>query len=188
MIYPPYGFLCQYKHSCPHLDWLSTTWVMEELRGADDTYHEHLEIIDRFKERLKDRDERVRLLEKENTELKAKLMLLHQKQFKANKKEKIAVSEKTTSSLTKKKRGAPLGHPGWGRTKPEHIDRTIHVPAPTTCPHCLKDNLASYDGMYEHVQEDIVIKPRTEVVRYLHGQSFVRHATVRSFKLARERY
>jgi hypothetical protein len=145
---------------------------MGEFRRAEDTYQEHLEIIDRFRERLKDRDERNRFLEKENAELKAKLTVLHQRQFKANKKEKIAVSEKTISSLTKKKRGAPLGHPGWGRTKPERIDRTIHVTAPTRCPHCLKDNLTPYDGLYEHVQEDIVLKPRTEVVRYLHGQSF----------------
>lgn len=171
MLYPPYGFQCQYKNSCPHLNWLSTTWVMEEYRRADETYQKHLEIIDRFSESLKDRNERIRLLEKENSELKAKLKLLHQRQFRPNKKEKIIDNENVSSS-TKKKRGAPVGHIGWGRAKPERIDRTVYVSAPTRCPYCMKDNLEPYNGLHEHVQEDIVIEPRTEVVRYLHEQSF----------------
>jgi hypothetical protein len=171
MLYPPYGFQCQYKDSCPHLDWLSTKWVLDEYRRGEEIYDEHLRIIDIFKERLKDRDDRIRLLEKENAELKAKLKLLHQRQFKPNKKETIADKENDASSSAKKKRGAPVGHPGWGRPKPERIDRTVHVSAPTKCPYCSKDNLAPYNGLYEHVQEDI-IKPRTEVVKYLHEQSF----------------
>jgi transposase len=172
MPYVPHDFKCPYMMSCPHLDWLSAHWVLEEYRRGQDDYQEHIQIIDRFYDALKEKDEKNRFLEKENSELKAKIKLLHQRQFKPNKKEKTAVNEKATSSSIKKKRGAPVGHIGWGRAKPERIDRTVQVPAPTRCPHCLKDNLASYDGIYEHIQEDIVIKPRTEVVRYLHEQSF----------------
>ena len=32
--YPPHDFKCVYQHSCPYLDWLSTTWVLEEYRRA----------------------------------------------------------------------------------------------------------------------------------------------------------
>jgi transposase len=172
MPYVPHDFKCPHVMSCPHLDWLSAHWVLEEYRRGQDDYQEHIQIIDRFYAALKEKDEKNHFLEKENSELKAKIKLLHQRQFKPNRKDKIAVNEKATSSLTKKKRGAPVGHIGWGRPKPERIDRTVHVPAPARCPHCQKDNLTAYDGIYEHVQEDIVIKPRTEVVRYLHGQSF----------------
>ena len=71
----------------------------------------------------------------------------------------------------KKKRGAPVGHPGWVRPKPDRIDRTVHVPAPTICPHCQSDDLTPMEESTEHVQEDIVIRPRTLVTRYLHGQA-----------------
>ena len=176
MSYAPHDFKCPHVKHCPHLDWLSPYWVLEEYRRGQDRYHEHMIIIDRFHAALKEKDERARALEKENTELKAKIKLLHQRQFKRNKKKEEATGKGQglleNPSSKKKKRGAPVGHIGWGRPKPERIDRTVHVPAPTRCPHCLKDNLASHDGMYEHVQEDIVIKPRTEVVKYLHEQSF----------------
>jgi hypothetical protein len=81
--YPPYDFECLYKHTCPYLDGLSTQWVLEEYRRAHDVYQEHLRIIDLFDGQLKIRDERVRVLERENAELKAKLQALHRRQFKA---------------------------------------------------------------------------------------------------------
>jgi len=72
---------------------------------------------------------------------------------------------------TKKKRGAPVGHPGWMRPMPDRIDRTIHVPAPTICPHCQYEDLTPMEESTEHVQEDIVLESRTLVTRYLHGQA-----------------
>ena len=84
--YPPHDFECLYRHTCPYLDGLSTTWVLGEYRRADDVYQEHLRIIDGFDGDLKARDERIRILERENAELKAKLQALHHRQFKPNKK------------------------------------------------------------------------------------------------------
>jgi transposase len=175
MPYVTHDFKCPYVKSCPHLDWLSAHWVLEEYRRGQDDYHEHIEIIDRFYAALKEKDERMRILEKENAELNAKLKLLHQRQFKPNQKEETADKKKGSLedlSLKKKKRGAPTGHPGWARSKPDRIDRTVHVPAPTRCPYCMKDNLEPHSGLHEHIQEDIVIEPRAEVVRYLHEQRF----------------
>jgi len=175
MHYAPYDFKCQYVKSCPHLGWLSAHWVLEEYRRGQDRYDEHLRIIDIFDARLKEKEERARLLEKENAELKAKIKLLHQRQFKANKKEETADTRQCTlenPSSKKKKRGAPVGHIGWARTKPERIDRIVHVPAPTKCPYCMKDNLEPYNCFHEHVQEDIVVVPRTVVTKYVHDQGF----------------
>jgi transposase len=173
--YAPYDYNCPYKNSCPHLEWLSTTWVLESYQRAEDTYEEHLRIVDNFYNSNEELRRRVRELEKENAEIKARLKQVHQRQFKPNKKTKEEQTEEKGSSnpgKEKKKRGAPVGHPGWGRHKPERIDRTVHVPAPSVCPHCQKDNLNPYSGIYEHVQEDIVIKPKTVVIKYLHEQSF----------------
>ena len=177
-LYPPRDFECLYKHCCPYLDGLSTTWVLEEYRRAGEVYQEHLRIIDGFDGDLKVRDEQIRVLERKNAELKAKLQAVHQRQFKANKKkdaedgEEGGDSDSSSHKREKKKRGAPVGHPGWVRPKPERIDRTVHVPAPTICPHCQSEALTPMEESTEHVQEDIVIRPQTVVTRYLHGQTF----------------
>jgi transposase len=176
--YPPHNFECSYRHSCPYLDGLSTMWVLGEYRRAEDVYQEHLRIIDHFDGELKAREEQIRALERENAQLKAKLQALHHRQFKPNKRKEAETGGKggegasSANGEKKKKRGAPVGHPGWVRPKPNHIDRTVHVPAPTVCPHCRSDHLRPMEETTEHVQEDIVIQPRTLVIRYLHEQAF----------------
>lgn len=179
--YPPQGFECLYKHACPYLDRLSTKWVFGEYRRGKHVYQEHLRIIDLFREKLRKSDERVRTLERENAELKARLTELHRRQFKQNKKKETGVGTCGTldSSVAgadedgrRKKRGAPVGHKGWVRPQPDHIDFTVHVPVPTACPHCQSTSMRRIEEMSEHIQEDIVIQPRTVVTRYLHEQAF----------------
>jgi len=176
--YPPHDFECLYRHSCPYLDGLSTQWVLEEYQRAHDVYQEHLRIIDLFDGHLKARDDRIRGLERDNAQLKAKLQVLHRRQFKSNKKKDTETEGKDvegaclSNERKKKKRGAPVGHPGWARPKPDHVDRTIHVPAPTICPHCQSKDVTPMEESTEHVQEDIVLQPHTLVTRYLHGQVF----------------
>jgi transposase len=176
--YPPDDFECLYKDSCPYLDGLSTTWVLGEYRRGEEEYQEHLEILDHFYDGLKTRDDRIRVLERENAELKAKLQALHHRQFKPNRKKGAQTDGRDDQGASAsregkpKKRGAPVGHPGWMRPKPDRIDRTVHVPAPTICPHCQSHDLTPMEENTEHFQEDIVIQPQTVVTRYLHGQAF----------------
>ena len=158
---------CVYRHACPYLDGLSTTWVLEEYRQAAEVYQEHLRIIDGFDGELKVRDERIRVLERENAELKAKLHALHRRQFKANRKKDAEMGEQDVAGASrstegkKRKRGAPVGHPGWGRPTPARIDRTVHVPAPTICPHChsagltpMEETHGAHSGRYRHPAPD----------------------------------
>jgi transposase len=153
-------------------------WVLGEYRRAAEVYQEHLRIIDGFDDDLKARDKRIRILERENAQLKAKLQALHRRQFRSNKKKDAETGGKDAEGASpsnegkKKKRGAPVGHPGWVRPKPDRIDRTVDVPAPTICPHCQSDLVTPMEESTEHFQEDIVIRPRTLVTRYLHGQAF----------------
>lgn len=173
--YPPYDFVCPYQDCCPHLDGMSTTWVLEEYRRGEDSYQEHLQIIDELDETLEKARKRIRELEKEVAELRAKYQALHQKQFKPNRKKTAAGEDNVSDSpLGKNKRGAPVGHPGWFRPKPTRIDRSVHVAAPQRCPRCGSPELTPIDERLEHIQEDIVLVPRPTVTRYVHEQAFCR--------------
>lgn len=178
--YPPYGFSCPYTVNCPHLDGLSTTWVLGEYRRAHDVYQEHLRIIDHFSDALSASEARVRILERENAELRARYQALHRKQFKPNRKKNAnregeQGTEIHEGSDSKKRRGAPVGHPGWSRPIPAHIDRVVTVPAPAVCPHCGSKDLVPELTRHEHIQEDIVVKPRTVVTKFVHEEAFCRH-------------
>jgi hypothetical protein len=173
--WPPYDYVCLYEHTCPYLDGLSTSWVLSEYRRAYDVYHEHLRIIDNFREAVEERDGRIRVLERENAELRAKYQALHRKQFKPNRKQAETDSGQSGSSSSNakpKKRGAPLGHPAWMRPVPTRIDRIVPVPVPTVCPHCGSDDLTAENTFHEHIQEDIVVKPKTVVTKYVHAEAF----------------
>lgn len=173
----PYDFVCIYEHTCPYLDGLSTAWVLSEYRRADDVYHEHLRIIDAFRETVDDQDKKIRALERELAEVRAKYQALHRKQFKPNRKRDEAdnvqeVNGSSSTSAKKKKRGAPKGHPAWTRPVPMRIDRIVPVPAPMVCPHCGSNDLTPEHTLHEHIQEDIVVKPRTVVTKYVHEEAF----------------
>jgi transposase len=157
----PIGFECPYRHKCPHLDTLSTTWVMEvyqesfllreQLHAMEARYQQRIAELEKT---LLERDEKI-----------AQLRLEHQKRFKANAKPKDEPIK-----VKVRRRGAPVGHPGWHRPEPDHVDVVIQVPAPTTCPHCECQDLQECSELHEHVQEDIVLVPRTRVTKYVHRQ------------------
>jgi transposase len=170
----PYDFECDYTHCCPYLDGLSTHWIYSEYRHLEDRYQEHLQRIDAYDDDLKASQEQVGQLEKENAELKAQLAALHRRQFKANRKKESNESDPAgePAPWRKKKRGAPVGHPGWTRPRPARIDRTVTVAAPSQCPHCQGRNLLPLEEEQEHLQEDIVLCPQTTVTRFQHQQSF----------------
>jgi hypothetical protein len=53
-----------------------------------------------------------------------------------------------------KKRGAPIGHPGWFRKNPDQVDKTIDVYL-DACPHCGSENISPCNHTTEHIQEDL---------------------------------
>jgi transposase-like protein len=108
-------------------------------------------------------------LEAQNADLKAKLTALHRRQFKANRKSPTPTAPQPQRA---RKRGAPKGHPGWYRVKPAHIDQTRTVAAPDVCPHCHGTDLTPIAEIKEHLQEDIVLAPRTHVTCFKHHQAF----------------
>ena len=172
----PWDFECPYQHCCPHLEGLSAQWVWEEYQRSHDDHLTHWKVRDIQQEELEKALEYMGELEKQNQELNAKLKALHKKQFKSNRKYSRKPHEKDdhnkSNSQNKKKRGAPKGHPGWFRRHPDHIDKTIIVPAPEACPHCACTDLKPMQEMQDHLQEDIVLQPKTQVINFKHHQAF----------------
>ncbi|MEI8351105.1 MAG: hypothetical protein WCG36_02215 [bacterium] len=107
----PAGRECPHRHKCPHLDGLSTTWVMEcyqevfilreQLGVMEEKYRQRIAELEKA---LLERDQKI-----------AQLRLQHQKQFKADKPPTPPIRVKA------RRRGAPVGHPGWHRREPDRI-------------------------------------------------------------------
>ena len=171
----PRNFQCPYRHCCPHLGGLSTHWVWEEYQHAPVENGEHWKIRDFLEHELTTARKRIAELEREKEDLKAKLTALHTRQFKTDKKSSTEnVNRTDTASAGKKKRGAPAGHPGWFRRTPDHIDTVVTVQAPAVCPHCSRTDLTPVLEMKDHLQEDIILQPRTQVTQFRHHQAFCR--------------
>jgi transposase len=172
----PWDFKCPYKQNCPHLEGLSTQWVFNEYQNSHEEHLEHWKARDNLEEELEKALEKITELENGNEDLKAKLKALHNRQFKPNRKsgpEKSINSADDHSPLKKKKkRGAPKGHPGWFRHKPDHIDKVVIVEAPDVCPHCSSTDLTPVEEIKEHLQEDIILQPKTHVTNFRHHQAF----------------
>jgi len=179
--YPPIDFQCPYKDSCPHLWYSSTHWIWSEYQRSYEEARDHWRVRDELNEELDNALIYISRLERENEELKAKLKALHQRQFKAHKKSKKENEDNedgTNGTASKnKRRGAPRGHPGWFRRKPDHIDKTVMVEAPEVCPHCCSGDLTAVEGIKEHLQEDIVLQPKTLVISFQHQQAFCKNCS-----------
>jgi transposase len=166
----PEDFRCPYRDGCPYLEGLSTGWVFhryQEVAGTECHYEYQLEEL--TKELDAERRQR-KEAELQNQQLQAQLHALHRRQFKGRRT--AAVPSSTCPSGQRKKRGAPFGHPPWQRAKPKRIDQVVVVPAPQSCPDCQSPELQPVEPVHEHVQEDIVLEPRTLVTCFQHQQAY----------------
>lgn len=97
------------------------------------------------------------VLERENKELKLQLKELRDKYYGRKKKQK---KEKFETKNNPKKKGAPYGHPGWFRPKPDHIDE-VEIIRPCQCHICGSGDLEETTiADEEHIQEDIILPKR----------------------------
>lgn len=161
----PFGYQCPYQHSCPHLGGISATWASSLIADAqkDDYRDGHLaRELEAENAALRADLERS---EKRIADLEGRLKAEHATRFKPNR----PAPDKTKPP---RKRGAPKGHPPWARRKPDHIDATVHAPAPDVCPHCQTAGLKPTGQQNEQIQEDIILQPRTRVTRYTHDLAF----------------
>ena len=185
----PEGFACPWRDRCPHLEGLSTTWMFAERQRTVAREDKHWKIRDAMQGELDALEERVQKQAAEIDRLTAENKHLHQSRFKARTKKKTnpAGDDNKTSSENAKdtpverqsgndkpprKRGAPTGHSPWTRPAPDHVDRTVEVPAPCTCPHCSKATDQERTSTTSYTQEDIVLRPATLVTEWVHGTAW----------------
>ena len=116
---------------------------------------------------------RVRQLEEENSFLKFKLQEFYEKIFGRRKKKKKdrKNGNNNCNEPEPKKPGAPKGHRGWFRKKPEHIDHIKEVSL-NKCPKCGSKELRDLGKAQDHIQEDIIIITRTEAACYKKNQYY----------------
>jgi transposase len=144
---------------------ISTTWASELIRDADQDTYRDSHFVGRAEDELAALQANVEQLENENAQLRARLKAEHASRFKPNR-------PPARDPAHPRKRGAPKGHPPWNRRPPNHIDRAVRVPAPTTCPHCFTTGLLPTGEPHKHLQEDIVLQPKTIVTAYQHDTAF----------------
>lgn len=159
------------------MDGISAMWALSTFHDADIERNEHWRIREMMAGEIDGALARIKQLEEENAQLKAKNKALHQRQFKAGKsKSSVDRADRSTSGSdtpeSAKKRGPPKGHLPWRRRKPDHVDKTTPVAAPENCPHCGCEHLEPSDEIKEHLQEDIVLQPRTFVTNFKHEQAY----------------
>src|SRR3989339_436587 len=124
-----------------------------------DSYKQEIQKLRRQKKELLCRN---RLLEHEIRELKGLV-------FKADNR---GGQDSECTGKTPKKRGAPVGHIGRTRAKPQHIDEQIDVFV-EKCPYCGSSDLSKCAGYEEHIQEDIIM-PRVKATLYRHHNYYCR--------------
>jgi len=117
-----------------------------------------------LKRKLKLKDKRIEELEAENRILTHELAEVRAKLFGRKTKDK----EKPIRQP--KKSGAPKGHPGWFRKKPNVIDKEIEL-YPKKCPICGSTNIGECGKKEEHIVEDIVV-PKAVVTKYIHHYGY----------------
>ena len=166
-------FVCPYRNGCPYLEGLPARWVWDRYQKTDGLECQYEFQLKELNQQIDQAEGRNRELERQNQQLKAQLHALHRRQFKGRKVPATPTPE--CSSTQRKKRGAPLGHPPWQRPKPKHLDQVVSVPAPKSCPQCHGADLQPVEPLHEHVQEDIVLEPRTVATCYTHQQAYCPH-------------
>jgi len=165
-------FCCPHRHGCPYLEGLSTSWVWKRYQSVCGTECHYEHIIEELHKEL-DQERSLGLEQAREIEhLKAQLVALHRRQFKGRTAPVPADPSAASPGSQKKKRGAPKGHPPWGRAKPKRIDRVVPVLAPQRCPHCQCAHLAPVPKTREHIQEDIVLEPRVVTTCFVHQQVY----------------
>lgn len=171
--YPKHEHKCPHVSHCPHLGGAALGTLVLRANGEEQSRRTLQAKIDAElarNERLVTENER---LKRELDQVKLELKLERQNKFATNQQkrdsdEKTAPATTPATSDTKKKRGAPVGHPGWSRKTPTAYDWAIDVSAPARCPQC-EGHVTTGDSVApsEHLQEDI-LDGRYRVVLYRH--------------------
>ena len=164
--YPRHEYACPHVSHCPHLGGAA----LATLVSAADESGDYLDML--HGQLAAERKSVTKLLaeieslQQQLAQVKLELRLERQSKFMTGHQKReaddeaaaaTATGEQNNSAAGPRKRGAPVGHPGWFRATPTKWDRTVDVAAPDTCPHCDGEVCCYPSGkLGEHLQEDVV--------------------------------
>ncbi len=157
---PDHEYGCPHVSHCPHLDGAALGMVVMLANESGDTLDYLYRTIDAERDTISKLVEENQRLEQELEQVKLELKIERQNKFATNQQKEEAgadATEETTTSKEPKKRGAPVGHPGWFRPTPTHYDWAVDVLAPRRCP-CCRGPVTVDDAIEpdQHLQEDIL--------------------------------
>jgi cell division septum initiation protein DivIVA len=162
--YPQHQYGCPHVGRCPHLGGAALGTLVHAASDHDQYLRTILGQLDFERDRNAKLFEENEQLKKQVEQLKLELKVERQSKYATSASEDeppcqppATPDADSTVNDQPKKRGAPVGHPGWFRPSPTAYDALIHVDAPGRCSHCgglvhLFPAVAPYD----HLQEDVV--------------------------------
>jgi len=156
---------CVLRASCPHLNFQAAAKVLAERDYLRKRVEEMEGVMRLAEDKILSLQTAIKQLKDEKETLLNELNQACRRPFKPNKKTDEA-------SIPPIKRGAPYGHRGATRKKPEKIDEYIDV-YPSHCKRCGSDALTVYDVCEDHIVEDLEIKVKTTCFRHHYG--YCRH-------------
>jgi transposase len=171
--YPNHEYACPQVSHCPHLGGASLGTLVLAASDHDD----HLRMV--YGQLDFERERNTKLfaengdLKRQLAQVRLELKLERQRKFAcgrdANEHPADNPLPSRSGGKTARKRGAPVGHPGWFRPTPTEYDELIPVAAPTKCPHCGGEvrSLPNHEP-HHHFQEDVVDNVH-QVVLYRHA-------------------
>jgi hypothetical protein len=166
--HPNHEYACPHVGDCPHLGGAALGLLVRAADYSTEWLNSLLRQIDNLRAQNEAKSRKIDELSGRNEQLERELKAERQKQFQRKPEEPATEDPESASPESKKRRGAPMGHPGWYRPRPTAADRLIYVPAPAQCPHCGGPVKARCDRpVYDHLQEDW-IEGRRVVVCYRH--------------------
>ena len=170
--YPRLEQSCPNVSHCPHLGGAAIGTVVRLANETQESREYLHRTIDAERQTISQLLEENERLQKELDQVKRELKLERQNKFATNEQKRAdkadAAEPESARPQSKKKRGAPVGHPGWYRKTPTEYDWAVDVLPPMRCPYCQGHVMADdkFDPS-EHLQED-VIDGRYRVVLYRH--------------------
>jgi transposase len=171
--YPKHEYACPQLRHCPHLGGAALGTVVLAANEGDEGFGWLNRQLDAARKSVSDLVAENEVLKRQIEKLKLELKLERQTKFATNRQRQTDASSQAqpsdnASGRKPRKRGAPLGHPGWFRPTPTDYDALVEVPAPARCPRC-RGPVSVYASQPPtgHFQEDL-IDGRRQVTLFRH--------------------
>lgn len=169
--YPNHEYACPQVSHCPHLGGASLGTLVLAAGEHDDHFRMVYGQLDFERQRNSKLFAENGELKQQLAQVRLELKLERQRKFACGEAKNGPTDEplsRPDSNQPARKRGAPVGHPGWFRPTPTEYDELVLVAAPAKCPHCEGEvrSLPNHEP-HDHLQEDVVDNVH-QVVLYRH--------------------